>query len=225
MKIKTKTNETLLKNLKRNSNKKAVVLLSGGVDSTATAFLLKHKGYEVYPLFIDYGQNANIAEKFIANKISEKMNLQKIKIIKTDIYKQFQGIKMCDGDVEKADDAWVSGRNTLFMMIAGIYAERINADGISLGYMLEDNFVFGDNDFFHHKEVENLLAKSFLRPFKVYMPIKHLNKSQLISLLRENELFDITTSCWNAKLDGKSISVCHQCANCLERDQLSKFSA
>lgn len=222
MKVKIKTNEALLKSLKRKSNKKVVVLLSGGVDSTSTVLILKNKGYKVFPLYIDYGQNSNAAEEFVAKKISKKLNLENLKKINVDIYKQFKDIKMCKGYVEKTNDAWVCGRNTLFMIIAGIYAKRINADGISLGYMLEDNFVFGDNDFFHHKEIENLLAKSFLRPFKVYMPIKHLNKSQLIAILRDYDLFDLTISCWNAKLNKNTISVCHQCANCLERDILAK---
>lgn len=211
-------NSDLLKGLKRKATKKVVLLFSGGIDSLAVGVLLKDKGYKIYPLFIDYNQSANLAEKYLAKIVPQKVGFEKCKIIKTSLIKKLTKSSLLKGKKSfNDDDAWVPGRNTLFMIIAGIYAQQINADGIAIGYMIDDNFVFGDNDYFHHKTIEHLLSKSFLRPIRVFMPARTKTKMELIRLLGKHHLVDLTTSCWNAKLDGDKITECHICANCLEK--------
>ena len=223
MKIKIKSNISLIKGLERKSSKKVVVLLSGGVDSSASALALQRKGYEIYPLFIDYGQNAAKAEKFLVERFCRIAKFHKPKIVKCTFYKQIGGVDMVEADqIIKTKNAWVEARNTLFMIYSGIYAKKIDADGICLGYMLEDNFVFGDNDYFHHKLVELTLSHSFLQPIEVFMPIKEAHKADLMKMLDEKGLLDLTTSCWNAKITGGNVRSCNKCSNCLERNSLIK---
>lgn len=219
MNIKTKYNEDLLKGLERKKTKKVVLLYSGGIDSTAAGIILKEKGFRVFPLFIDYGQNALEAEKFLAEKASKILGFETVKIIKTDLLKQLTKSSLLGGKAENDNEAWVPGRNTLFMIIAGIFAKQIDADGICLGYMLDDNFVFGDNDYFHHKSVEELLSKSFLQPMKVMMPTASWHKKDLIALLQKKKVIQHTLSCWNAKFKEGKVVVCHECANCKEREE------
>jgi len=221
MKIKTKFNQDLLKGLKRTSSKKVVLLYSAGIDSTAAGLMLKDQGYKIYPLFIDYSQTGLMAEKFLAKKAAPLLGFERLTIIKTDLLKQLTKSRLLGLKAENDDQAWVPGRNTLFMVIAGIFAQQIKADGISLGYMLDDNFVFGDNDYFHHQNLELVLSKSFLRPMKVFLPTAHLYKKDLVSLLSKKSLLDNTVSCWNAKLKGEQVFVCGRCANCLERQKYS----
>lgn len=220
MEIKTRMNETLLEGLARPEGNKAVVLYSGGVESTASGLVLKQQGYDVFPLMIDYGQNALEAEAYLARRSSEKMKLQPLHMVKTDLLSQLTKSALLGGNALDDDNAWVPGRNTLFMVIAGIYASQIDADNISIGYMLDDNFVFGDNDYFHHREMGGLLAKSLLRPMEVLMPLRSKTKKDLIKMLRSADLLELTTSCWNARLDKKSGKVvdCQSCANCIERN-------
>lgn len=221
-KIKTKMNEDLLKGLRREETKRVVLLYSGGVDSTAAGLLLKQQGYEVYPLFIDYGQSSLSAEKYSVQIASDGMGFKPPKIIKTDLVKQLTRSRLLGKKAINDSDAWVPGRNTLFMVIAGIYAKQIDGDGISIGYMLDDNFVFGDNDYFHHKGVEEVLSKTFLQPMKVFLPTISLNKKELIKLLYDSGYLDLTVSCWNAQLKNRQILSCHRCTNCLERDGFIK---
>jgi 7-cyano-7-deazaguanine synthase len=220
--IKTRMNEELLRGLEREQTKRAVLLYSGGVDSTVTGLLLNRQGYEVYPLFIDYGQSSVEVERYLAETVPDKLGFKRSQIIETDLMKRLTKSRLLGQKAVDDLDAWVPGRNTLFMVIAGIYARQIDADGISIGYMLDDNFVFGDNDYFHHKSMEEILSKTFLQPMEVFLPIKAMNKKQLIQLLQDQRCLDLTVSCWNARLENHQIVSCHQCANCIERDDYIK---
>lgn len=222
MKIKTKFNTDLLKGLERKSTGKVVLLYSGGIDSTAAGILLKRQGYVIHPLFINYHQTALAAEKFLVEKLSSVLGFEKVTILETNLLNELTISKLLGKTATDDTSAWVPGRNTLFMIIAGIFAKQIDADGISLGYMLDDNFVFGDNDYYHHIGVEELLSKSFLQPMHVYMPTLNMHKKDLVKLLDEENVLKNTVSCWNAKIKKGKIIACSQCANCIERQNFEK---
>lgn len=213
-------NEELLRGLGREQTKRVVLLYSGGIDSTAAGLLLKQQGYEVYPLYLDYGQSSAEAERYLAETVPERLGFKPTQIIQTGLMKQLTKSRLLGQKAVDDSDAWVPGRNTLFMVIAGIYAKQIDADGISIGYMLDDNFVFGDNDYFHHKSMEELLSKTFLQPMEVFLPTKSMHKRELIKILYDSGDLDLTVSCWNAQLENQQVLSCHQCANCRERDSL-----
>lgn len=219
--IKTRLNEDLLKGLQRQPTCKVVLLYSGGIDSTAAGLLLKQVGYKIAPLFIKYGQSAESAEEHLVNTAPEKLGFEPTRTIETDLLKQLTRSRLLGQQSINDSDAWVPGRNTLFMILAGIYAKQIDADGISIGYMLDDNFVFGDNDFFHHQAVEGVLSRSFLQPTRVLLPTMAFYKKDLIRLLYEKGALDLTVSCWNAQLSGDRVISCNTCANCQERNQFT----
>jgi len=217
--VKSKSNESLLMGLKRNPTKKAVLLYSAGADSTVAGLELIKKGYKIYPMFFDYSQSAMEAEKFLVTISSKKLGFEPTHIIKTDLLSLLTKSALLGKKSINDDDAWVPGRNTLFMIIASIYAKQIDADGITIGYMLDDNFVFGDNDYFHHLAIEDVISKSFLQPMQVFLPIKGITKKEVLKKLVNKKLLDSTVTCWNAKLNNGEVVSCHKCANCLERDQ------
>ena len=119
--IKTKFNEDLLKGLQRKPTKSVVLLYSGGIDSTAAGVVLKTKGYKILPLFIDYGQSALEAEKYLVQKTASKLKFEPVKMIKTDLLKHLTKSSLLGGKAGNDNQAWVPGRNTLFMIIAGIF--------------------------------------------------------------------------------------------------------
>lgn len=217
--VKTKMNEDLLRGLQRVDTGKVILMYSGGVDSTVSGLILQEQGKDVYPLFIDYGQSSATAERQLVENVPVQLGFRPTQVVETDLLKKLTKSKLLGEESKEDSDAWVPGRNTLFMVIAGIYAEQIDGDGIAIGYMLDDNFVFGDNDYFHHKGVEDVLSKSFLRPMQVFLPIRSLTKKDLLKRLADAGILDLTVSCWNAQYDGRKITPCHECANCQERDK------
>lgn len=219
--IKTKANRDLLRGLRRQPSKKVVLLYSAGADSTAAGLKLLEQGFTVFPLFIDYGQTAVLAETFLAKTTASKLGFKSCRFLKTDLLEQLTKSRLLGGKPTGDKDAWVPGRNTLFMVIAAIYAKQIDADGLGVGYTLDDNFVFGDNDYFHHLAVEEIMSKSFLQPMRVFLPLMSMSKKEVLKMLQERKLLDLTVSCWNAKLKNGKIISCHRCANCIEREKYS----
>ncbi len=217
--VKTTEAEAVLNGLQRKKTNKAVLLYSGGADSTVAGLMLQEQGYEIYPLFFDYGQNALDAETYQATRAAAALGFHEPKVIKTDIMQMLSQSALLSGNALDDTNAWVPGRNTLFMIVAGIYAHQINADGLAVGYMLDDQGVFGDSNIVHHKMMELLLGQTLSRPMDVILPLSSMTKRQVLEFLKERDALDLTVSCWNAKVDYRQVITCHQCANCLEREQ------
>lgn len=208
MEIKTTQIQQQLKGLQRKNTNKIVVLVSGGIDSTAVCKKLKEEGFLVSGLWINYGQSASTAEEMC---IKKQMQLGLI----DELYKMGLDIPFwkIPESAENDIQGWVPGRNSLFMLFAGILAEVIDADGIAIGFMLQDCGVFGDNNLTHHKIVEALLAESLSREVKVYLPIANMTKKELIEYVKDIP----TVSCWFPKILEGEIVPCMKCPNCKER--------
>ena len=111
------------------------------------------------------------------------------------------------------------GRNSLFLLLGGIYAQQIDADGVAIGFMLEDTGVFGDSNYTHHKTLELLLGQTLSRPMEVLLPLMSETKKSVLEFLHERDLLNLTVSCWNATLENDRVIPCHNCANCREREE------
>jgi len=218
MSVKTKWNVDFLDGLKRVKTNRVVLLYSSGIDSTATAILLKEQGYEVFPLFIYYGQSNSEVESKLADEGACYLGLNKVQKIEISNLATLCSSKLMGGEAINAKDAWLPARNTLFLILGGIYAQTVNADAISIGYGTYDNFVFGDNMLVHHQLVEVLLTLSLVREIEVVLPIKSMDKTEVANIVRSHGMLDLTVSCWNAKWEDGKVVVCNKCANCLERN-------
>jgi 7-cyano-7-deazaguanine synthase in queuosine biosynthesis len=167
------------------------------------------------PMFFAYGQPSQEAEQHVAERVCGILELQNLHSFKLDL-----GTipELNIGDHWDTDrTAWVPGRNTAMMILAGIYCVTADADAISIGYTLDDNFVFGDNDMVHHKLIEATLCASMSRPVQVLLPLSSKPKSFAISMVDEANLLSLTVSCWNAELVNDDVVVCGACENCIER--------
>lgn len=126
--------------------KKAIVLLSGGLDSTTTAGIAKNLGFEVYALSFSYGQRHEIELEF-AKKVAKKLNVKEHKIAKIDL-RAFGGSALTDeiavpkdnensnfnqNNADKIPVTYVPARNTIFLSYALAYAEVVGAFDIFIG--------------------------------------------------------------------------------------------
>ena len=128
--------------------KKAVILLSGGLDSTVTLAKAKEEGYDLFPLSINYGQRHD-KELECAKKIANDYNVQEHKIINFYLT-QIGGSALTDLKInvpEKIKEAeireeipitYVPARNTILLSIALAYAEVIGAEAVFIGANARD---------------------------------------------------------------------------------------
>lgn len=205
--------------------KKAVVLLSGGLDSATTAAIAKSEGFDLYPISFDYGQR-HIKEldsaKAVANSLGSKDHL----IISFDMRKIGGSALTDDIDVpldrqtEKMSEnipvTYVPARNLVFLSFALAQAEVIGAQDIFIGVTQVDYSGYPDcrSEFISAFEnVANLATKAGVEgtsKFKIHTPLIDLSKAQTIKRGLELGLdYSLTWSCYNG---GKE--ACGRCDSC-----------
>lgn len=194
----------------------ALLMASGGLDSTVMAYWLKEQGKNVLPLFIDYGQHFKEEEYKTLNKVIPKEFKEGIRIIRvSDIYKNSKS-RMIDepdlwNDDVEADDLYLPYRNLLFLSIASSVAQ---SEGITEVYSA---FINSN----HAKEID--CSKSFFDQLgdllegygsvKICMPFRDYSKLEVAQLgLELNVPIAFTYSC-----QANSKYHCGVCPNCVDR--------
>jgi len=209
---------------------KAVVLLSGGLDSTTTLAIAQKEGFEVYALSFDYGQRHKV-EIERARKIAKNFEVADHQIMTIDL-RQFGGSALTDSiDVPTNRDekemsaeipiTYVPARNTIFLSFCLAYAEVKIAQNIFLGVNAVDYSGYPDcrPEFIAAFEtLANLATKAGVEgkeKLKIHTPLIQLTKAEII--LKGFELgvdYSLTHSCYNPLEDGTS---CGSCDSCLLR--------
>src|SRR5256884_9697793 len=200
--------------------KRAVVLLSGGVDSTTTLAIAMAEGYEAYALSFDYGQRHQIEIK-AARRIANSLGAKEHRVAKIDM-RIFGGSALTDDrDVPKKRSeteiahgipaTYVPARNTIFLAYALAWAEVIPASDIFLGVNAIDYSGYPDcrPEFIDAFErLANLATKAGVEGctrVHVHTPLIHLSKSEIIKLGGSLGLdFRLTHSCYDPDEHGRA---------------------
>ena len=208
--------------------KKAVCLISGGIDSSVSAFLAKKEGFELYSLSFNYGQRHK-KEIDCAKQIASAVKAKKHIIFDVDLSK-FGGSSLVDesSNIPKKHDlkdlgksipnTYVPARNTVFLSIALAYAETIDADAIFIGANSVDYSGYPDCRPEYIKAFQamaNLATKRGVEqnPIEIKTPLINLTKAEIIKKGMElNVPFEKTWSCYVG--DKKA---CGKCDSCLLR--------
>ncbi|UCD55082.1 MAG: 7-cyano-7-deazaguanine synthase QueC [Candidatus Omnitrophota bacterium] len=203
-------------------NKKAIVLLSGGIDSAVTLYLAKKKGFCPTALIFDYGQRHR-KEIGFARRIAGKAR-SPYRIIKLSF--PWKGSSLLDrkmhipkrpfNNIKKGiPSTYVPGRNLIFLSIATSFAETIKGDAIFIGAHTQDFSGYPDcrKTFFDiFKKVITKGTKDGKR-IKIYTPLLNKNKKEIIKIgLRLKVPFKFTWSCYEG-----SRNPCDSCDSCLFR--------
>ena len=209
--------------------KSAVVLLSGGIDSTTTLAIAITEGYEAYALSFDYGQRHQI-ETQAARRAADSFGVRKHRIAKIDL-RVFGGSALTgDIDVPKqrseteiADGipvTYVPARNTIFLAYALGWAEVIQAADIFLGVNAIDYSGYPDcrPEFIEaFQTVANVGTKAGVegRRFQIHTPLIKFSKAEIIRKAVELGVdLSLTHSCYDPSPDGFA---CGECDSCLLR--------
>ena len=215
-----------------NTTKKAVVLLSGGLDSSTTLAVALKEGYECYALTINYQQRHH-AEIEAAKRVASQLRVFDHKVIDLDL-RAFGGSALTSEEAVPKNRSqasmaceipvtYVPARNTVFLSIALAWAESLNAFDIFLGVNAVDYSGYPDcrPDFIRSFEsLANLATKAGVEKtgkFKIHVPLIVLSKKEIIKLGHDLELdFSLTHTCYDPKNNGKSCGLCDACILRLE---------
>jgi 7-cyano-7-deazaguanine synthase len=209
--------------------KRAVVLLSGGLDSTTTLAIAIAEGYEAYALSFDYGQR-HLIEVNTARRVAKSLGATEHRVAKIDM-RIFGGSALTDDvDVPKKRSeteiargipvTYVPARNTIFLAYALAWAEVIPAADIFLGVNAIDYSGYPDcrPEFIQAFEaLANLGTKVSIEGtrFRIHTPLIKFSKSEIISKAVElNVDLSLTHSCYDPSPDGLA---CGECDSCLLR--------
>lgn len=159
--------------------KKAVILLSAGLDSLTALSEAAKKLEVVCALTIDYGQRAAKREIALAKKIAAYYKIKHLvirlpwyqRIIQTSLVNRKTKVpqlqSVAEGNFATAKSVWVPNRNGLFLNIAAAYAESFKVDYIITGFNKEEAVTFPDNSLAYCQAIEKALAYSTLNKVKV----------------------------------------------------------
>jgi len=202
--------------------KKAVVLLSGGLDSATVLALAKAQGYECYALSFDYGQRHS-AELTAARQIADAYGAIEHQVLHLDLNK-FGGSALTDTNIEVPTSpakgipvTYVPARNTIFLSMALAWAEVLQADDIFIGVNAVDYSGYPDcrPEFIKAYEVmANLATKVGVEGhhLTIHTPLINMTKAEIIQAGVEKGVdYSLTISCYAADGNGRACGVCDSC--------------
>ncbi|HEX5180915.1 MAG TPA: 7-cyano-7-deazaguanine synthase QueC [Gemmatimonadaceae bacterium] len=216
--------------MSETSRPRAVVLLSGGLDSTTVLAVAQRDGFDVAALTVRYGQR-HAAELDAASRIAHRMRVARHEIISLDL-RAFGGSALTadipvpkDRDEQKIGSGipitYVPARNTIFLALALAFAETLDAADIFIGVNALDYSGYPDcrPAFIEAFErLANLATKAGVdgaSRFRIHAPLLHLAKSEIIALgLSLGVDYAGTCSCYDPLPTGEA---CGRCDACLLR--------
>ncbi|ASI91014.1 7-cyano-7-deazaguanine synthase QueC [Vibrio mediterranei] len=201
--------------------KKAVVVFSGGQDSTTCLVQALEQYDEVHAITFDYGQRHKL-EIEVAEALANKLNVKAHKVMDVSLLNELAISSLTRDDIPVSHElqenglpnSFVPGRNILFLTLAGIYAYQIGAQAVITGVCETDFSGYPDcrNDFI--KAMNSALVQGMDREFDIVTPLMWLDKAETwaladkfnaLSLIREE-----TLTCYNGVIgDG-----CGDCPSC-----------
>ena len=202
--------------------KKAIVLVSGGLDSATVLAIAKSKNYECYALSFDYGQR-HVHELLQSKEVAKACGATQHKIAKIDLG-VFGGSALTDDSINVPDYeeqgipiTYVPARNTVFLSMALGWAEVLNANAIFIGANAVDYSGYPDcrPEYIQAFEtMANLATKQSVEgmPFEILAPLIDMTKAEIIKQgIALNVDYGMTSSCYNPGEDGYPCKVCDSC--------------
>ena len=205
----------------------AVILLSGGLDSSTAAAIARAEGFDLYALTVDYGQRHRF-ELEAARRVAQNLGVKNHALVKVDLA-QF-GHSALTGSIPVPKNrpaaeiahgipvTYVPARNTVFLSLALAYAEVADAGDIFIGINAIDYSGYPDcrAEFVAaFQALANLATKAAVEgrlKFTIHTPLIHLTKAQIIR--RGMELgvdYSLTHSCYDPDLQGIACARCDAC--------------
>lgn len=202
--------------------KKAVVLLSGGLDSATVLAIAKSQDFDCYCLSLDYHQR-HIAELHAAKNVAEKLGAKAHKTVRLDL-SLFGGSALTDNNIDVPEHetsgipvTYVPARNTIMLSLALAWAEVLQSQDIFIGVNALDYSGYPDcrSEYVSaFQNMANLATKSAVEghTITVHAPLIDMTKAQIVQLGTQlNVDYAMTVSCYQADTAGEACGLCDSC--------------
>lgn len=204
------------------SEKKAVILLSGGLDSATVVAMAKAEGYQCYSMSFDYGQRHRV-ELRAAERVAQQLGVIEHKVVGLNL-NGIGGSALTDLSIDVPESpslgipiTYVPARNTVFLALALGWAEVLEAQDIFIGVNAVDYSGYPDcrPEFIEAFErMANLATKAGVEGegFRIRAPLQYLSKAQIIQTGLANGVdYALTVSCYQADDEGRACGKCDSC--------------
>ncbi len=206
---------------KENRNiKKAVCVMSGGMDSTLSAYMMQEQGYEIIAVHFNYDQRTQTKELECFENICKSLHVKQKYVLDLDFFKQLGASALTDKSIEVPTEGieegvpvtYVPFRNGIFLSMAAAVAEKEGAQVISIGVVEEDSSGYPDCRENYIEAMQNAinLGTKDETNIEIKMPLVHLKKSQIVQeALHLKVPLELTWSCY--KNENEACGVCDSC--------------
>jgi 7-cyano-7-deazaguanine synthase len=201
---------------------KAVVLLSGGLDSATALAIARERGYACYALSFDYGQR-HATELHAARQIAAALGVVEHKVLPLSL-DAIGGSALTDSAIEVPDEGgegipvtYVPARNTVFLSLALGWAEVLGAHDIFVGVNAVDYSGYPDCRpafIAAFERLANLATRDGVegRPFHIHAPLIEMSKAQIVQTGTALGVdYALTVSCYRADAQGRACGHCDSC--------------
>ena len=204
------------------SEKRAVILLSGGLDSATVLAMARAEGYSCYSMGFDYGQRHRV-ELEAAQRVARQLGAIEHKVVGLNL-NGIGGSALTDASIDVPESpssgipvTYVPARNTVFLALALGWAEVLGAHDIFIGVNAVDYSGYPDcrQSFIEAFErMANLATREGVegKGFRIRAPLQNMSKAQIIATgARLGVDYGLTVSCYQADAQGRACGLCDSC--------------
>jgi len=204
----------------KTKDKKALCIMSGGMDSTLSAYMMRDEGYEIIALHFNYSQLTQKKELACFEAICNDLGVYEKYNLDLDFFSKIGASALLDKEIEvpigglgdEVPSTYVPFRNGIFLSIAAAIAEKEGASVMSIGVVEEDGSGYPDctDSFIRSMQKSINLGTKDETEIEIKMPLVHLSKSQIVQASLDLDVpLHLTWSCY--KNETKACGVCDSC--------------
>ncbi len=201
-------------------NKKAVCIMSGGMDSTLSAYMMRNLGYEIIAVHFNYDQRTQKKELACFENICKALHVSQKYSLDIGFFKELGASALTDTSIdvpiggieEGVPVTYVPFRNGIFLSMAAAIAEKEGAEAIAIGVVEEDSSGYPDcrERYIQSMQESINLGTKDTTNLTIFMPLVHLKKSQIVEeAIKLQVPLELTWSCYQN--EDKACGVCDSC--------------